>query len=115
MTVILTNNSEKPADSVLRFDTVVFRNNFGNASTAIRFSTALPYSRTMGVTPELINCTVVDHMSRLAHTSSFTSELVNVKFKGRNAFAGNNGGGTGAAAFQNCVVNVSIILKKKGI
>ena len=45
-------------------------------------------------------------MSRLPHTSSFTSELVNVKFKGRNVFARNNGGGTGAAAFQNCVINV---------
>ena len=45
-------------------------------------------------------------MSRLPHTGSFTSELVNVKFKGRNVFARNNGGGTGAAAFQNCVINV---------
>ena len=107
LNVMLMNNDEKPADSVLRFDTVVFRNNFGNASTAIRLNTALPYSGTMGVTPEFINCTIEDHnTSSFAHTSPFTSHRVNMKFKGRNVFTRNNGGGAGAAAFQDCVIHV---------
>ena len=37
-------------------------------------------------------------------TNPFTSQRVNVKFKGRNVFARNNGGG--AAGFQDCVINV---------
>ena len=107
MDVILMNNGEKQPDSVLHFDTVVFSNNFGKASAAIRLTSGLSYSKTMGGTPEFINCTIVDHnMSRFAHTSSFTSQRVNVKFKGRNVFTRNNGGGTGAAAFQDCAINV---------
>ena len=105
MNVFLMNNKEKPTGSVLRFDTVVFSNNFGNASAAIRFTTALPYGRTMDVTPEFINCTIADHsMSSFAHTSPFTSQRVNMKFIGRNVLTRNNGGG--ASAFQDCVINV---------
>ena len=105
MNVMLMNNNEKPDDSVLRFDTVVFSNNFGKASTAIRFTTAQPYARRMDVTPEFINCTIVDHnMSSFARTSPFTSQRVNMKFKGRNVFTRNNAGG--AAGFQDCVINV---------
>ena len=105
MNVFIMNYDGTANDSVLRFHTVVFSNNFGDASTAIRFTTALPYGRTVDVTPEFINCTIVDHkMSSFAHTSPFTSQRVNVKFKGRNVFARNNGGG--AAGFQDCVINV---------
>ena len=74
---------------------------------AIRFTTALPYGRTMDVTPEFIDCTIKDHiMSSFAHTSPFTSQRINMKFKGRNVFKLNYGGGAGAAGFQDCVVNV---------
>ena len=105
MNVFLMNYDGRANDSVLRFDTVVFSNNSGKASTAIRFTTALPYGRTMDVTPEFINCTIADHsMSSFAHTSPFTSQRVNMKFIGRNVFMRNNGGG--AAAFQDCVINV---------
>jgi len=105
--VFLMNNNEKPTDSVLRFDTVVFSKNFGNASTAVRFTTALPFGRTMDLTPEFIDCIIADHsMSNFAHTSPFTSQRVNMNFKGRNVFMRNNGGGTGAAALQDCVINV---------
>ena len=107
MDVFLMNKNEKPTGSVLRFDTVVFSKNSGTASAAIRFTTAMPYGRTMDVTPEFINCTIEDHiMSSLTYTSPFTSQRVNMKFKGRNVFARNNGGGTGATAFQDCVINV---------
>ena len=107
MYVFLMNNNEKPTDFVLRFDTVVFTNNFGNASTAICLMTALPYGRRMDVTSEFINCTISDHtMSPFSHSSPFTSQRVNMKFKGRNVFALNNGGVAGAAAFQDCVINV---------
>ena len=105
MNIFFINNNEKSINSVLRFDTVVFSNNFGNTSTAIRFMTARPYARRMDVTPEFINCTIADHnMSGFARTSPFTSQRVNVKFKGRNVFTRNNGGG--AAMFQHCIVNV---------
>jgi len=105
MNVFLMNYDGTANDSVLRFDTVVFSNNLGSASTAIRFTTALPYGRTVDVTPEFINCTIADHdMSRFARTSPFTSQRVNVKFRGRNVFMRNNGGG--AAGFQDCVINV---------
>ena len=105
MNVFLMNNNEKSTDSVLRFDTVVISNNFGNASTAIRFTTALPYARRIDVTPEFINCTIADHkMSSFARTSPFTCQRVNVMFRGRNVFMRNNGGG--AAGFQDCVINV---------
>ena len=105
MNVFFMNKNEKSTDSVLRFDTVVFSNNFGKASTAIRFTTAQPYARRMDVTPEFINCTIADHnMSGLARNSPFTSQRVNVKFTGRNVFTRNNGGG--AAVFQDCVINV---------
>ena len=105
MNVFLMNYDGKANDSVLRFDTVVFSNNFGNASTAVRFTTALPYGRTMDVTPEFVNCTIADHnMSSFAHTSPVTSQRVNMKFIGRNVFTRNNGGG--AAGFQDCVINV---------
>ena len=107
MDVFLMNNNEKLTESVLRFDTVVFSNNFGHVSTAIRFTTAPLYGRTMDVTPELINCTIADHnMSSFARTSPFTSQRVNVKFEGRNVFTRNNGGGSGAAWFQDCVMKV---------
>ena len=105
MNVFFMNKNEKSTDSVLRFDTVVFSNNFGKASTAIRFMTDIPYARLMDVTPEFINCTIADHnMSGLARNSPFTSQRVNVKFTGRNVFTRNNGGG--AAVFQDCVINV---------
>ena len=105
MNVFFMKNNENSTDSVLRFDTVVFSNNFGDASTAIRFMTDLPYARQMDVTPEFINCTIADHnMSGFARTSPFTSQRVNVRFKGRNVFTRNNGGG--AAMFQDCVINV---------
>ena len=105
MNVFLMNYDRAANDSVLRFDTVVFSNNLGNASTAIRFTTALPYGRTMDVTPEFIDCTIADHnMPSFARTSPFTSQRVNVKFTGRNVFMRNNGGG--AAGFQDCVINV---------
>ena len=103
--VFFMNNNENPIDSVLRFDTVLFSNNYGNASTAIRFMKALPYAGRVDVIPELINCTIVGHnIASVAHTNPFTSQRVNVKFKGRNVFARNNGGG--AAGFQDCVLNV---------
>ena len=105
MNVFLMNYDETPNDSVLRFDTVVFSNNLGNASTAIRFTTALPYGRTMDVTPEFIDCTIEDHnMPRFAHTSPFTSQRVDIVFKGQNVFRRNYGGG--AAGFQDCVLKV---------
>ena len=105
--VFLMNNNEKPTDSVLRFDTIVFSNNFGNASTAVRFTTALPFGRTMDLTPEFIDCIIADHsMSNFARASPFTSQRVNMNFKGRNVFMRNNGSGTGAAALQDCVINV---------
>ena len=105
MNVFLMNYDQTPNDSVLKFDTVVFSNNVGDASTAIRFATALPYGRTMDVTPELINCTIEDHsMSNITHTSPFTSQRVNLKFTGKNIFRRNYGGG--AAGFQDCVLNV---------
>ncbi|KAJ7323738.1 hypothetical protein OS493_030860 [Desmophyllum pertusum] len=87
MNVFLMNYDQTPNDSVLKFDTVVFSNNVGDASTAIRFTTALPYGSTMDVTPEFINCTIEDHsMSSFAHTSPFTSQRVNLKFIGNNIF-----------------------------
>ena len=105
MNVFLMNYDGTANDSVLLFDTVVFSNNSGDASTAIRFTTALPYGRTVDVTPEFINCTIADqNMSSFANTSPFTSQRVNMKFKGRNVFTRNNGGG--AAGFQDCVINV---------
>ena len=105
MNVFLMNYNGTANDSVLRFHNVVFRNNRGKASTAIRFTTALPYGTTVDVTPEFIDCTIADHnMSGFAHTSPFTSQRVNVRFKGKNVFMRNNGGG--AAAFQDCVINV---------
>ncbi|KAL9984155.1 hypothetical protein ACROYT_G006421 [Oculina patagonica] len=105
MNVFLMNYDETPNDSVLRFDTVLFSNNFGDASTAIRFTTALPYGSTMDVTPEFIDCTIEDHnMSSFAHTSPFTSQRVNIIFKGQNTFRRNLGGG--AAGFQDCVLKV---------
>jgi len=105
MNVFLMNYDRTANDTVLRFDTVVFSNNVGKASTAIRFTTALPYGRTMDVTPEFINCTIADHnMPSVARTSPFTSQRVNVKFTGRNIFMHNSGGG--AAGFQACVIYV---------
>ena len=105
MNVFLMNYDETPNDSVLQFDTVVFSNNHGDASTAIRFTTALPYGRTMDMTPEFINCTIEDHdMSSFALTSPFTSQRVNIIFKGQNVFRRNYGGA--AAGFQDSVLNV---------
>ena len=105
MNVFLMNYDGTANDSVLRFDTVVFSNNSGTASTAVRFTTALPYGRTVDVTPEFVNCTIEDHnMSSFAYTSPVTSQRVNMKFIGRNLFTRNNGGG--AAGFQDCVINV---------
>ena len=105
--VLLMNENEKPTGSVLRFDTVVFSNNFGNASSAVCFTAALRYGRKTDVTPEFIDCIIADHsMSNLVHTSPFTSQRVNMNFRGRNVFMRNNGGGTGAAALQDCVINV---------
>ena len=72
---------------------MTFSNNQGNASTAIRFTTALPYGSTMDVTPEFINCTFKEHnMSNFARTSPFTSQRVNLKFMGKNVFHRNYGG-----------------------
>ena len=105
MDVFLMNYDETPNDSVLRFDKVVFSKNVGNSSAAIRFTTALPYGRTMDVTPEFINCTIEDHdMSSFALTSPFMSKRVNIIFKGYNVFRRNYGGA--AAGFQDCVLNV---------
>lgn len=105
MNVFLMNYDGTPNDSVLRFDTIVFSKNQGDASTAIRFATALPYGSTMDVTPEFINCTFEDHhMASFAHTSPFTSQRVNIRFQGKNIFQRNNGGGAGG--FQDCVLRV---------
>ena len=103
--VFLMNYDDKPNDSVLRFDNVVFSDNRGDASTAIRFTTALPYGSTMDVTPEFINCKFENHnMSSIARTSPFTSQRVNVRFQGSNIFQRNYGGGAGS--FQDCVLHV---------
>ena len=105
MNVFLMNYDETSKTSVLRFDTVVFSKNVGNASTAIRFTTALPYGSTVDVAPEFINCTIEDHtMSYFALTSPFTSQRVNIIFKGHNVFRRNNGGA--AAGFQDSVLKV---------
>ena len=107
MNVLLMNNIENPTNSVLRFDTVVFSNNSGDASTAIyiRFTTALPYARRMDVTSEFIDCAITGHnMLSFARTGPFTSQGVNVKFKGRNVFTRNSG--SGAARFQDCLIKV---------
>ena len=78
---------------LLRFDTVTFSNNIGNASTAIRFTTALPFARGVDMTPEFINCTFKNNnMSNYARTSPFTSQRVDVNFTGRNIFQQNYGG-----------------------
>ena len=102
--VFLMSYDETPNDTVLQFDTVVFSKNLGNASAAIRLTTALPYGHMMDVTPVFINCIIEDHMSNFALTSPFSSQRVNVIFKGQNAFRRNHGGG--AAEFQDCVLKV---------
>ena len=72
---------------------MTFSNNHGNASSAIRFTTALPYGSTVDVTPEFINCTFKDHnMPNFAHTSPVTIQRVNLKFEGSNVFQRNYGG-----------------------
>lgn len=105
MNVFLMYRNSGNTDSMLRFDSVAFSNNQGFASTAIRFTTALPFGSTVGVTPEFVNCTIRNHiMENNARTSPFTSQRVNLKFTGTNVFEQNSGGG--AAAFQDCVVFV---------
>ena len=75
---------------------MTFSNNHGRASSAIRFTTALPYGSTVDMTPEFINCNFTDHdMSNFARTSPFTSQRVNLMFMGHNIFQRNNGGNVG--------------------
>ena len=70
-----------------------FSNNHGWESSAIRFTTALPYDVTVDMTAEFINCNFTDHeMSYFARTSPFTSQRVNLMFMGQNIFQRNNGG-----------------------
>ena len=72
---------------------MTFSNNQGNVSTAIRFTTALPYGSTMDVTLEFINCTFKEHnLSNFARTSPFTSQRVNLEFTGKTVFQRNYGG-----------------------
>ena len=85
--------SHFPFNFFARFDNVTFSNNHGNDSSAIRFTTALPYGSIVGVTPEFINCTIKNHyMPIISRTRPFTSHRVNLKFTGSNIFQQNFGG-----------------------
>ena len=103
--VFLMNYVPQSSHSVLRFDVVVFERNRGYSSSAIRFASALPYGNTINVVPELINCTIRDHVaSGTTYTSPVTSQRVNLRLIGRNVFARNRK--AGACEFQACVLHV---------
>ena len=76
-----------------RFEAVKFSNNHARASSAIRFTTAQPYGSNVDLSAEFINCSFTYHkMSIFARTSPFTSQRINLMFKGNNIFQQNSGG-----------------------
>ncbi|PFX25111.1 hypothetical protein AWC38_SpisGene10242 [Stylophora pistillata] len=105
MEVHLKNFDEKPRNSVLRLVSVVFKNNQGNFSSALNLQTKLPHSKKINLIPEFINCTFEDHhITFFSGSNTFTSQRVDVRFKGKNIFRHNLGGS--ASNFQDCVVHI---------
>ena len=96
-----------PSNSAMRLENVQFLSNSGYGSRAIRFTTALPLDIRLSSTPEIINCTVSSHVhsdSTPTFTSPFTSQRVDVIFRGHNVFQGNKG--AGAVHMENNILQV---------
>lgn len=96
--------------SVIKFNNVTLDGNDGRASAAVRLDSALPVSSPIYVTPEFINCTIMNHGANyLTYTAPFTSQRVDAKFIGRNVFTENHG--AGAVEYQEGVIHVDGILE----
>ena len=105
MNVFIMNYNSSDFQSRISFVNLTLDGNRGRASAAIRLDTALNMSSPVNLKPEFIDCTIKNHGANYrTYTAPFTSQRVDVVFKGRNAFTQNHG--AGAVEYHAGVIHV---------
>lgn len=106
MNVFIMNYPSSDLQSGISFVNLTLDGNRGRASAAIRLDTALPMSSPVILKPEFIDCTIKNHGANYqTYTAPFTSQRVDVMFRGRNAFTQNHG--AGAVEYHAGVIHVA--------
>lgn len=102
---IMNYYSSSDLQSGISFVNLTLDGNRGRASAAVRLDSALPMSSPVMLKPEFIDCTIKNHDANyLTYTAPFTSQRVDVTFRGRNAFTQNQG--AGAVEYHAGVIHV---------